>query len=100
MKPKKTIQLLSEAYRFGINALYNHNKGIKRRPQKDIEAYKKITTRIEECIYLLDSESRFIIENEIIIGRNGTWYTEYLSTATYYRHANKAYKTYLRLLNK
>ena len=48
---------------------------------------------------LLDEKERFIIQKEVIEGETGTWYLDYFSMPSYYRHRKKAYAEFLRCLD-
>lgn len=48
----------------------------------------------------LNENDRFIITNEVLLGKKGNWYHEYLSTSTYYRHRKLAYANFLSCLDK
>ncbi len=56
---------------------------------------------IEDVLHnALDEMDYFIISNEVIKGKRGTWYLGYLSTSTYYRHRAKAYANFLSCLDQ
>ncbi len=58
----------------------------------------RIVTHIENVAECLEERHRLIIENEVLNGKTGKWYLEFLSAPTYYRHRCKAYEEFLRSL--
>ena len=48
----------------------------------------------------LNENDKFIITNEVLLGKKGNWYHEYLSDSTYYRHRKLAYANFLSCLDK
>ena len=59
---------------------------------------RRIVTHIENVAQCLDEKDRLIIENELIKGKRGKWYLEYLSAPSYYRYRCRAYEEFLRSL--
>ena len=60
---------------------------------------QRIVAHIEILVSYLDEKDRFIIDNEVLQGKKGTWYLDYYSVPTYYRHKNHAYEVFYKLLN-
>ena len=48
----------------------------------------------------LNENDKYIITNEVLLGKKGNWYHEYLSPSTYYRHRKLAYANFLSCLDK
>ena len=95
---KFKIMLLSANYLDCKRSLREAQENIM--PLSD-EAYKtkmRIVTHIENVAQCLEEKHRLIIENEVIKGKRGKWYLEFLSAPSYYRHRLRAYEEFLRCL--
>lgn len=56
---------------------------------------------IERIIYShLDSDDKFIIENEVINGKTKAWYLDCMSRSTYEKHRRKAYANFRACLEE
>ena len=95
--------------RFEVEQLsrnYINSKRIVREAQNDVRRYSKIRLethmkvicRIEYAVESLDEDDRFIIENEVLLGKKGKWFLGYFSSSCYYKHRKKAYANFLRCL--
>lgn len=103
MKIKKTdnrfeIEILSKNYIESKRKLKEHDGNIARYSNNKVRAYKRIVTHIEDVAKLLPEKHRIIIENEVILGKKGTWYLEFFSASSYYRHRKGAYNDFLSCL--
>ena len=74
--------------------------GISDRSREDILSAKRLLNKIYLIINDLDDDSKFIIHNEVVLGKKGNWYYGFLSTPTYYRHRCKAYVDFLQYLEQ
>ena len=94
---KHIVDKLSAAYlssKYFVNdkvSAYNQNEHDKRH----------IVFYIENVINNnLSDNDKFIITNEVMLGKRGTWYHNYLSPSTYYRHRKSAYANFLSCLDR
>ena len=76
--------------------LREDESGINRRPARYLEPARIVVSHTESVVESLKDKDRFIIYNEVILGKRGDWYREYLSPATYYRHRKTAYQAFIR----
>ena len=97
---KNIIDLLAKNYLKGKQILREIELGVCTNSPSDINAYTKIVRHIEESIKYLDGNDLLIIKNEVLLGKRGNWYRDYLSTSSYYRNRKPAYKAFLRCINK
>ena len=103
MKKKKSnnqfeIEILSKNYIESKRKLKEHDSNLASYSTNRIRAYKRIVTHIEDVAKLLPEKERIIIENEVIHGKKGSWYLEFFSASSYYRHRNAAYSDFLNCL--
>ena len=99
-KDHKLISALSDSYLKHKRMLRENDLGVNRRSSGSLESARIIVSHTEMVVDSLKDRDRFIIYNEVILGKRGDWYREYLSTATYYRHRKKAYQTFIRSLSQ
>ncbi len=92
----KLIHALSDSYLNYKRMLREEESGITRRPLRYLEPARVVVSHTEEVVDSLKERDRFIIYNEVILGKRGDWYREYLSPATYYRHRKTAYQAFIR----
>lgn len=65
------------------------------------KAQRELIDLMESIINnFLDDDDRYIVYNEVILGKTGSWYYEMLTVSTYYRHRRKAYNNFLTCLAK
>ena len=100
MNNKKIIRAISQSYRLNKRIIEEHNMGIIKRPYDVLEPARKIVLHTENVVECLAPQDYYIIYNEVILGKRGTWYAGYLSTTTYYRHRNIAYEHFIDDLNR
>ena len=93
------IHELSDSYLKHKRLLRESEYGVINRTPEDLKIAKYIVAHTEIVVEALRDKERFIIYNEVILGKTGDWYRGYLSPATYYRHRKKAYEKFLRCLN-
>ena len=96
----KTINALSHSYLTHKRMLREEESGIARRPSRYLEPARIIVSHTEEVVDSLKERDRFIIYNEVILGKTGDWYREYLSPATYYRHRKSADQAFIRSIKE
>lgn len=103
MKSKKNKFEINAVARFFMiqrRIIKEYELGISYKSEKDIQTAKKILDKIYLVINDLDDNSKFIIHNEVVLGKKGGWYHGFLSTPTYYRHRCKAYNDFLEYLEQ
>ncbi len=99
-KERLEISLISKSYINNKRIIRESEENIIKRNYEDLRVCHRIVDHIESVTSTLDEKERLIIENEVINGQSGKWYTEYFSAPTYYRQRRKAYKSFLRCLEK
>ena len=100
MDKKLLIDQLSKSYIYSRNIIKEQELGINLKSKRNIDAYKNIVNGIENAINCLEDNDKYIIYNEVVLGKKGEWYYGYLSTPTYYRHRKAAYHNFLDCLNR
>lgn len=96
---KVLIDLLSRSYLNSKRILRENELGLRNSAERYLEPYRLNVYHIEQVVNALNDNDRFIIDNEVIKGKRGNWYYEYMSTSTYYKHRKKAYSNFLSSLN-
>lgn len=99
-KERLEISLISKSYINNKRIIRESEENIIRRNYEDLRVCHRIVDHIESVANTLDEKERLIIENEVMNGQSGKWYTSYFSAPTYYRQRRKAYKSFLRCLEK
>ena len=99
MKDKAIIDIISKTYLMSKSILKEEELGISKRNNKALEDYRKVVRKIDNVVNYLDEKDRFIILNEVILGKRGEWYQGLISTPTYYRYRKSAYKNFIHCLN-
>lgn len=97
---KYEINAVARTFMVQKRILKEHELGLSNKSESEIEYAKRIMNKIYLIINDLDDNSKFIIHNEVILGKKGSWYYGFLSTPTYYRHRNKAYVDFLEYLEQ
>ena len=97
-KNKFEIQLLSENYLNSKRIIDEAEKCIIKCPSYRLHSHRRIVSHIEYVADTLRDKERFIIINEVIMGKSGKWYLEFFSAPTYYRIRNRAYTQFLNCL--
>ena len=100
IKQVDLIRNLSESYLYHKRQLREDELGIRSRPYCALEGARMIVSRTEYACACLNESDRFIIQNEVILGKRGDWYQGLLSSATYYRHRKTAYSNFIRRLSE
>ncbi len=100
MDSRYAIRAVSDSYLRLKRVLKEDEIGLVRRPRDIVLTADKIVSRTELIVDSLPEQDRFIIYNEVILGKKGDWYRDYLSPATYYRHRKGAYDRFIRCLNQ
>lgn len=97
-KQKFEIELLSKHYLQSKRMLREHEDNVIRCHHEKLRVLNKVVNHIEYVVESLEEPDRFIIQKEVIEGKRGKWYLEYLSSPSYYRHRSRAYEEFLRCL--
>lgn len=97
---KYQIDAVAKHYLIQKRIIKEYELGLSFVSKERLDFARRSTKRINLIANDLDDSSRFIIRNEIILGKTGTWYQGFLSTPTYYRHRNKAYKLFLEFFEQ
>ena len=100
MDNRYVIRALSDSYLKHKRVLKEDEIGLVRRPRDIVHTADSVVSHTELVVDSLPEQDRFIIYNEVILGKTGDWYREYLSPATYYRHRKGAYERFIRCLNQ
>ena len=96
----KVMKKIRQSYATQQRILEEDEYGYMYYSEYDLKNARKIKGHIETVIRYLDDRSRFIIYNEVIEGKRGTWYLDYFSTTCYYRSRRNAYHDFLTALNR
>lgn len=99
-KTKYEVDTIARCFMIQKRILREFELGITTKSKYQIEYAKRLTSKIYLVINDLDANSKFIIHNEVVLGKKGYWYYGYLSTPTYYRHRRKAYKEFLEYIEQ
>lgn len=97
---KELIDIISKSYLTSKRKLRENELGITYKDNKRLNCYRLNVYHIEYVVSCLNENDKFIINNEVLQGKKGNWYYDQMSTATYYRHRNKAYDNFLRDLKQ
>ena len=92
---KKIIDIVAKSYQTSKLILRENELGLSRRSDKSLEAYRFNVYHIEKVVESLNEDDRLIISNEVLSGKKGNWYLEYMSAPTYYRHRKRAYANFV-----
>lgn len=98
-KEKEVTDLVADSYAHHSRLLKEEALGIIELSESEHRTCKRVVSHIEILVSYLDERDKFIIENEVLRGKKGTWYLNYCSTPTYYRYRNRAYVVFFKLLN-
>lgn len=99
-KYKYEINAVAKCFMVQKRILKEYELGISTKTKEDLESAKRLLDKVYLVINDLDDNSKFIIHNEVVLGRKGNWYCGLLSTPTYYRHRYKAYSQFLEYLEQ
>ena len=95
---KRLIDMIAKSYMSSKLILRENELGISNRSNSYLEQYRFNVYHIETVVSCLNEDDRLIIANEVIAGKKGAWYHQYMSAPTYYRHRKVAYTNFLRSL--
>lgn len=93
---RQLIDLITKTYLKSKSKLREHELGVTNRNNNYLDHYRVNVYHIEHVVSCLSDNDKFIIDNEVLKGKRGNWYFEYMSTPTYYRHRNRAYDNFLK----
>ena len=96
--PKNVIDELSLCYLNNKSRSESNYQGPYKRYENDRLYSEDLINRIESCVESLNDNDKLIIKNEVILGKKGDWYAEYISQSTYYRYRELAYYNFLSCL--
>ena len=97
-KDRYEIKLMRRAYAVHIKRIRDARLNIRRCSREKYEMSITMVNRIHSAVEFLDGEERFIIENEVLLGKEGKWFLAFFSSSKYYRCRRKAYRNFLRCL--
>ena len=93
-----TIDIIVRSYRNACRIVRQANDDLMSVSKEEFNTALLIKERIESEVRFLDEKHSIFIENEVLNGKTGCWYSRMMSTATYYRNRNKAYETFVEKL--
>lgn len=99
-KNKFEIDAIARLYMIQKRILKEYDLGLTYRTKEQLENARRLIKKVTLIMNDLDESSKFIIKNEIVLGKKGSWYYGFLSVPTYYRHRNKAYKDFLTYMEQ
>ncbi|MBO4359129.1 MAG: hypothetical protein IKX97_07745 [Erysipelotrichaceae bacterium] len=97
-RQKFEIEMLSRHYLDSKYKLEDHSHALLEICPHRIKNYRRTVKHIEDVARTLPDKQRLIIEHEVMMGKTGTWYLEYFSASSYFRHRAKAYDNFLDCL--
>ncbi len=92
------IEILAHGYRDSSKILHNYELGLKSYQESQLKVCRTMIAHIEDAVNFLDEREKFIIYNEVILGKKGKWYLEYYSPSAFNVRKKQAYKEFLRIL--
>ena len=95
---KQTVDLLTKSYIVHKHRIKEYEQNLINISDNNIRCSRYVVSHIENVVEELRERERFIIENEVLNGKEGKWYEGCLSSSSYYRHRDKAYGEFLRCL--
>lgn len=99
-KNKFEIDAIARHFMIQKRIVKEYDLGVSFRTKDQLDYAKRLMKKVSLIMNDLDEASKFIIKNEVVLGKKGTWYYGYLSVPTYYRHRNKAYKDFLEYMEQ
>ena len=98
LSDQKKIDKLTSSYRDSSKKLRNEELGFKHYSACDLEICKDTIAQIDDAIKFLHEREKFIIYNEVVLGKRGKWYLEYYSPSAFKVRRKFAHKEFLRIL--
>lgn len=98
MDDKSKMTIFVESYRDYKKMLNDYESGLSYYSEDKIAAIRRMIARMESPLDYMDERDRFIIYNELILGKKGKWYLAYYSPSAYRVRRKEAYRIYLHLL--
>jgi len=92
----RDLMFYSQCYLIEKRRIQDHDSGIVTYPDHIIRNSRNIVRRMEESCMELKETERYIIKNEILNGKKDKWYLAIMSSSTYYRNRDNAYRNYLK----
>lgn len=94
------IKSINKSYQYHKNILKENEIGIVDYPMSQVVIASKIISHIEFVINNMDDKYKVVLENDILFNRFDTSYKEGVSTSTYYRNRQQAYKLLIKELSQ
>jgi len=95
---KFIIEILSKNYIHSKRIIKESEENIIQCDPEKLRTCYRIVSHIDNVTECLGEREKFIIQKEVMEGRTGKWYMEFLSAPSYYRHRSKAYEDFLHCL--
>lgn len=89
------FQLIRLSYRHAKRVLKEHELYFENIGPYAYKVAEYIVSHVENVVEYLDEKEKFLLTNEIILGKKDNWFKGYYSDSTYYRIRTKAYRTFL-----
>ena len=99
-KLEQDLNVMADSYLYSKRYLKETMEYPDGRNHNRISNSRYIVAKVENVIRDMDENSRIILEHEVMERKKNKWYEEYFSTATYYRSRHKAYRLFLREIEK
>ncbi|MDD5791092.1 MAG: hypothetical protein PUD22_00710 [Erysipelotrichaceae bacterium] len=96
---KEIVQAIANCYRDEKRKMEEYENGLFHPTDDAFRTMNYITGKIEIVLKYLEEDHRLIIYNEVVLGKKGNWYLDYMSQPTYYRLRKKAYEAFLHCLD-
>lgn len=90
--------IIIESYHNLRKTLADEQNGFQHCDKERLFAYQEALRTMEKARLLLSERERFIIDNEVFLGRKGRWYESYYSENAYRNCRRDAYRMYHHFL--
>ena len=88
--------LLIDSYQRIKKILSANEKGYCSIDKSVCEAMQMSIKKFDDFIEGLEEKERFIVENEVLLGKSGNWWTSYYSESAYRANRKSAYEKFLK----
>ena len=92
------IALMTENYLKSKRIICEYEENIIDLSSNRLEIHNRIVHHIEYVVEMMYDKEKIIIENEVLRGRRGKWYKGIMSSPSYYRYRDIAYRNFLDCL--
>ena len=98
MDDKAKMSIYIDGYRDFKKMINDYESGLSYYSEEKLNTLRRMIARLESPLDYMDERDRFIIYNELVLGKKGKWYLSYYSPSAYRVRRKEAYRIYLHLL--